>query len=182
MTGSGKTGLCIALLEEAAIDGIPAIVIDPKGDLGESAADVSRISQPEISRRGSTRTTRGARACRRDEFAAQQAETVEEGPGGVGPGWRAHRSAASDAADFAIYTPGSNAGHAGVDLEVVRRAAGRRRRRRRAAARPRRDDRDEPAGPARHRRRPDQEPRAHPALDDPRRQRGGRDRISTSRR
>src|SRR6476659_9021104 len=34
MTGSGKTGLCLALLEEAAIDGIPAILIDPKGDLG----------------------------------------------------------------------------------------------------------------------------------------------------
>src|SRR5262247_1247697 len=34
MTGSGKTGLCVALLEEAAIDGIPALVIDPKGDLG----------------------------------------------------------------------------------------------------------------------------------------------------
>src|SRR5574338_1725808 len=34
MTGSGKTGLCISLLEEAAIDGIPAICIDPKGDLG----------------------------------------------------------------------------------------------------------------------------------------------------
>jgi DNA helicase HerA-like ATPase len=34
MTGSGKTGLCIALLEEAAIDGVPALVIDPKGDLG----------------------------------------------------------------------------------------------------------------------------------------------------
>ncbi len=33
MTGSGKTGLCIGLLEEAAIDGIPSIVIDPKGDL-----------------------------------------------------------------------------------------------------------------------------------------------------
>src|SRR2546425_11981403 len=33
MTGSGKTGLCIALLEEAAIDGVPSIVIDPKGDL-----------------------------------------------------------------------------------------------------------------------------------------------------
>src|SRR5688572_20879074 len=33
MTGSGKTGLCIGILEEAAIDGIPAIVIDPKGDL-----------------------------------------------------------------------------------------------------------------------------------------------------
>src|SRR5512138_1644032 len=34
MTGSGKTGLCIGLIEEGAIDGIPAIVIDPKGDLG----------------------------------------------------------------------------------------------------------------------------------------------------
>ncbi len=34
MTGSGKTGLCVTLLEEAAIDGIPALVIDPKGDLG----------------------------------------------------------------------------------------------------------------------------------------------------
>src|SRR4029450_13591976 len=34
MTGSGKTGLCLALLEEAAIDGVPALGIDPKGDLG----------------------------------------------------------------------------------------------------------------------------------------------------
>jgi hypothetical protein len=34
MTGSGKTGLCLTLLEEAAIDGIPALCIDPKGDLG----------------------------------------------------------------------------------------------------------------------------------------------------
>ena len=33
MTGSGKTGLCISLLEEAAIDGIPCVIIDPKGDL-----------------------------------------------------------------------------------------------------------------------------------------------------
>jgi DNA helicase HerA-like ATPase len=35
MTGSGKTGLCIDVLEEAAIDGIPAIVIDPKGDISD---------------------------------------------------------------------------------------------------------------------------------------------------
>src|SRR5207302_1380895 len=33
MTGSGKTGLCINLIEEAALDGIPCILIDPKGDL-----------------------------------------------------------------------------------------------------------------------------------------------------
>src|SRR5206468_1136141 len=32
MTGSGKTGLCISLLEEAAIDGIPCVILDPKGD------------------------------------------------------------------------------------------------------------------------------------------------------
>jgi len=37
MTGSGKTGLCIGLLEEAAIDGIPALAIDPKGDLANLA-------------------------------------------------------------------------------------------------------------------------------------------------
>ncbi|MEX0676897.1 MAG: DUF87 domain-containing protein [Pirellulales bacterium] len=34
MTGSGKTGLCLALLEEAVLDGVPAIASDPKGDLG----------------------------------------------------------------------------------------------------------------------------------------------------
>ncbi len=33
MTGSGKTGLCISLLEEAALDGVPSIIIDPKGDM-----------------------------------------------------------------------------------------------------------------------------------------------------
>ena len=35
MTGSGKTGLGIGILEEAAIDNIPSIVIDPKGDMGD---------------------------------------------------------------------------------------------------------------------------------------------------
>jgi hypothetical protein len=47
MTGSGKTGLCVSLLEEAAIDGIPAIVIDPKGDLGNLA-----LTLPGAARRG----------------------------------------------------------------------------------------------------------------------------------
>ena len=37
MTGSGKTGLCLSLLEEAALDGIPAIAIDPKGDIANLA-------------------------------------------------------------------------------------------------------------------------------------------------
>ena len=46
MTGSGKTGLCIGLLEEAAIDGIPAIVIDPKGDLSNLLLTFPEL-QPE---------------------------------------------------------------------------------------------------------------------------------------
>jgi DNA helicase HerA-like ATPase len=37
MTGSGKTGLCISMLEEAALDGIPTLIVDPKGDLAASA-------------------------------------------------------------------------------------------------------------------------------------------------
>ena len=37
MTGSGKTGLCLAMLEEAAIDGVPVLAIDPKGDIANLA-------------------------------------------------------------------------------------------------------------------------------------------------
>src|SRR6516165_12062737 len=48
MTGSGKTGLCLALLEEAAIDGIPAIVIDPKGDLANLLLTFPSLSGPEF--------------------------------------------------------------------------------------------------------------------------------------
>src|SRR3954452_1109553 len=48
MTGSGKTGLCISLLEEAAIDGIPAIVIDPKGDLGDLMLTFPDLSPAEF--------------------------------------------------------------------------------------------------------------------------------------
>src|SRR5437660_8184368 len=33
MTGSGKTGLCVAMIEEAVLDGVPAVIVDPKGDL-----------------------------------------------------------------------------------------------------------------------------------------------------
>ena len=59
MTGSGKTGLGIAMLEEAAIDGVPAIIIDPKGDIanlaltfpGLAAADFAPCLDPEDARR-----------------------------------------------------------------------------------------------------------------------------------
>jgi DNA helicase HerA-like ATPase len=59
MTGSGKTGMCVGLLEEAAIEGIPAIIIDPKGDLTNlllhfpelRSEDFKPWIDPEIARR-----------------------------------------------------------------------------------------------------------------------------------
>jgi Helicase HerA, central domain len=50
MTGSGKTGLCLALIEEAAIDGIPAILIDPKGDLANLLLTFGGL--PPVDQRG----------------------------------------------------------------------------------------------------------------------------------
>ena len=109
MTGSGKTGLGIALIEEAAIDGVPAIVIDPKGDLDQPAADVSRSARRRTSRRGSTKTRRGGPASRPTAFAADEAERWKKGLADWGQdGARIERL--RDAAEFTIYTPGSTAG------------------------------------------------------------------------
>ena len=89
MTGSGKTGLCLALLEEAAIDGIPAIVIDPKGDLANLLLTfpdcAPRTSAPWVNEDDARR--KGARAGRVRRAAGR---ALEEGPGRVGPGRRAH--------------------------------------------------------------------------------------------
>src|SRR3954452_8728534 len=48
MTGSGKTGVWLAILEEAAIDGIPAIVIDPKGDLSNLLLTFPNLSPQDF--------------------------------------------------------------------------------------------------------------------------------------
>src|SRR5690348_5011915 len=78
MTGSGKTGLCLALLEEAAIDGIPAIIIDPKGDLGNLLLTFPAlrgkdfapwINEDEARKKGLSS----------DDYAAQQAEMWKKG-------------------------------------------------------------------------------------------------------
>src|SRR3982751_2481322 len=108
MTGSGKTGLCLSLIEEAAIDGVPTIAIDPKGDLSNLLLTFPRlaaedfrpwIDEDEARRAGSTP----------DDFAAQQAAAWKKGLADWGEdGARIERLRA--AADFAIYTPGSRAG------------------------------------------------------------------------
>ncbi|MEP6569215.1 MAG: DUF87 domain-containing protein [Acidobacteriota bacterium] len=108
MTGSGKTGLCLALLEEAAIDGIPAIIIDPKGDLGNllltfpdlKAEDFAPWVNEEDAQKKNLSTA---------DYAAQQAELWKKGLADWGQdGSRIKRL--RDAADFRIYTPGSNSG------------------------------------------------------------------------
>ena len=108
MTGSGKTGLCISLLEEAAIDGIPALVIDVKGDLGnllltfpdlDSGDFRPWIDVAEADRQG----------LQPDEFARHQAQLWKNGLADWEQnGDRIRRL--RDAADFALYTPGSEAG------------------------------------------------------------------------
>ena len=97
MTGSGKTGLCIALLEEAAIDNIPSIIIDPKGDLSNLLLTFPNLAPEDFA----PWVTEGD--------PAQVAKQWQEGLAKWGQdGARIKRL--RDAADFRIYTPGSNAG------------------------------------------------------------------------
>ncbi|HXT65512.1 MAG TPA: DUF87 domain-containing protein [Nitrospiraceae bacterium] len=108
MTGSGKTGLCISLLEEAAIDNIPAIIIDPKGDLGNLMLTFPSLKgedfQPWINEDDARK-----KGLSPADFAKTQAELWAEGLGGwQQDGARIQRF--RDAAEVAIYTPGSNAG------------------------------------------------------------------------
>src|SRR5512141_598180 len=78
MTGSGKTGLCLSLIEEAAIDGVPVIAIDPKGDLGNLLLTFPGLSPQDFrpwidedeARRAGTPP---------DAYAAEQAETWRKG-------------------------------------------------------------------------------------------------------
>lgn len=130
MTGSGKTGLCISLLEEAAIDGIPAIAIDPKGDLGNLLLTFPRLEAQDFL----PWVDAGA--------AARKNQTLEEFAAATAAGWkkglaewdqdagRIERLRA--AVDVAIYTPASTVGRplsilrsfAAPDVELRADAAG----------------------------------------------------------
>ncbi len=115
MTGSGKTGLCLGLIEEAAIDGVPVLAIDPKGDLGNllltfpdlrPADFLAWVDAGEAARKGLSL----------DEHAARTAQLWRDGLAQWGQdGERIARLKA--AADVAIYTPGSSAG---LELNVLR--------------------------------------------------------------
>ena len=108
MTGSGKTGLCLSLLEEAAIDGIPAIAIDPKGDIANLALTFPQLRpedfQPWVDAGEAARKGQSVA-----DYAAATAASWRKGLEEWGEdGARIQRL--RDAAAVTLYTPGSNAG------------------------------------------------------------------------
>jgi len=108
MTGSGKTGLGVTLLEEAALDGIPSIIIDPKGDMTNLLLTFPELRpsdfEPWVNLDDARRKGLSVGA-----YAEQVARTWSEGLYAWGQdGERIRRL--RQAAEFAIYTPGSQAG------------------------------------------------------------------------
>jgi hypothetical protein len=108
MTGSGKTGLGIGLIEEAALDHVPVIAIDPKGDLGNLLLTFPGLSPADFSPWVDPRAAADAGQTV-DEYAQSTATLWRKGLGewGQTPDRIAKLRAA---ADMAIYTPGSTAG------------------------------------------------------------------------
>lgn len=108
MTGSGKTGLCVALLEECGLQGIPQILIDPKGDLTNLkllfpdlvGSDFETWMSPdEAAREGSSV----------EALAKKKAQTWKNGLESWGiDGSRLEKLRSS--CDIRIFTPGSTAG------------------------------------------------------------------------
>jgi len=118
MTGSGKTGLCIGLLEEAALDGIPAICIDPKGDIANLLLTFPKLAAtdfaPWIDPAEAARHNLSA-----EQLAAQTADTWKQGLAE----WdqapeRIQRL--RDAVEISVYTPGASTG---LGLSVLRSLA-----------------------------------------------------------
>ncbi|KAA0269744.1 MAG: ATP-binding protein, partial [Chloroflexi bacterium] len=108
MTGSGKTGLCIALLEEAALNGVPAVIIDPKGDLTNLLLhfpellpeDFQPWIDPEVVRRANMTPEKAA-----EEAADAWQKGLKE--------WGMKQDRIMDlknSVKFSIFTPGSNSG------------------------------------------------------------------------
>ncbi len=108
MTGSGKTGLCLALMEEAALNKIPVLAIDPKGDLGNLMLAFPNLAASDF-RPWIDESEAARKQLSPDEFAAKQAETWSKGLAEWGEGPDRIRRFC-DAVERVIYTPGSSAG------------------------------------------------------------------------
>ncbi|MEE9417703.1 MAG: DUF87 domain-containing protein, partial [Acidimicrobiales bacterium] len=114
MTGSGKTGLSVVMLEEALLQGIPTLIIDPKGDMGNLLLSFPELApadfEPWVSPSDAEHDGLSV-----SEHAAATAKLWSDGLSGWGiePSRIAELRAK---ADFTIYTPGSNAG---VPLNII---------------------------------------------------------------
>ncbi len=108
MTGSGKTGLGVILLEEAALDGVPSLVIDPKGDMTNLL-----LTFPDLRPEDFKPWVNPDDARRKDQtveaYAARTADLWRGGLAGTGQGPERIRRL-KQSAGFSIYTPGSSAG------------------------------------------------------------------------
>ena len=108
MTGSGKTGLCIDLLEEAALQGLPALLIDPKGDITNLLLHFPDLLpqdfQPWINADQARREGKSI-----EQAATETATNWREGLAKWGISSDRLR-ALQNSAHFSIYTPGSDAG------------------------------------------------------------------------
>jgi hypothetical protein len=108
MTGSGKTGLCITLLEEAALDNIPSIIIDPKGDITNLLLTFENLSPEEFRPWINVDDARRA-GMSVEEYAQDVAQRWKDGLASWGIGEQRIR-ALRNQAEFNIFTPGSDAG------------------------------------------------------------------------
>lgn len=108
MTGSGKTGLCLTVLEEAAIDGIPVIAIDPKGDLSNIFLNFPNLDEqsfaPWVNEDDARRNNLTVEA-----LAKQEAAKWKNGLAAWGQSPERIQKL-RDAVEFRLYTPGSSAG------------------------------------------------------------------------
>jgi uncharacterized protein DUF87 len=114
MTGSGKTGLGVVLIEEALLAGIPCLVLDPKGDMGNLLLTFPDLDAASF-RAWVNEDDARSEGVSLDEYAQRTATMWRKGleDAGIGPD---RIRALRDAAEFAIYTPGSEAG---IPLNVV---------------------------------------------------------------
>lgn len=114
MTGSGKTGLGIAMIEEATIDKIPSIVIDPKGDMGNLL-----LAFPDLKTEDFTEwidpSEAESKGMHPEVFAGETAKNWEEGLKSFYQN-KERITLFRESADFTIYTPGSSAG---IPLSVL---------------------------------------------------------------
>lgn len=111
MTGSGKTGLGVVMLEEALQSGVPTLIIDPKGDMGNLMLTFPQLLPTDFMPWITESEADGDMAQAAFDKATQWKAGLERS--GIGP---ERIKALRDTADFTIYTPGSSAG---IPLNII---------------------------------------------------------------